>query len=77
MATNEELTEMVTTLQRQMKRLVDDRSIGAAIDGKFTLKWPARIQGPDGNAYILVREQGGNLALHNASDVTKDDWTDE
>ena len=70
------LEDRVQTLEREMSRLLTDRSIGSALDGKFTLKWPVRIKGPDGAAYILVREEGGNLALHAAEDVSKDDWVD-
>jgi hypothetical protein len=76
MPTLEELTETVTTLERHMKRLTDDRSIGAAIDGKFSLKWPVRIQGPNGDAYIVVRKPGGLLATVPAAEFEVGDWTD-
>ena len=77
------MTSMVTDfedrllkLERQMSRLKDDRSVGAVFDGKFSLKWPARIQGPNGDAYIVVRKPGGILATVAADSYTSDDWTD-
>lgn len=72
-----DLEDRVALLERQLASLSDDPSVGSVLrPGKFTLKYPTRIQGPDGAAYILVREQGGNLALKPANEVSPDDWTD-
>mgnify|MGYP001596238694 CR=1 FL=1 len=70
------LEERVAKLERLLARLTEDRSIGSAIGGTMSLKWKQRIQGPNGNAYVLVREAGGNLALVAAATVTDADWSD-
>lgn len=63
-------------LERQMSRLLSNRSLASAVDGPFSLKFPQRIQGPNGDAYILVREAGGNLALVASANVASGDWSD-
>ena len=65
-------------LERDLARLKDDPSVGQILaPGKFGMKWPARIQGPNGDAYILIREPSGWLTTIAASDFSKDDWTDD
>ncbi len=73
---DDELMRRIEVLERSMARLVDSRSIGSAIAGTFSLKFPQRIQGPNGDAYILVREAGGNLALVAAANASSSDWSD-
>ena len=62
-------------LERIVARLTADRSIGSAVDGTFSLKWKTRIQGPNGEAYIVVRETGGNLAVVAAASAADSDWS--
>lgn len=72
----EESEARLATLERQMKRLLSDRSIGAALDGSFALKWPSRVMGPEGDTYIIVRQPGGLLSSVPISTYNKDGWTD-
>lgn len=74
--TDNELMRRIELLERTVARLVDSRSIGSAIAGTFSLKFPQRIQGPNGDPYILVREVGGNLSLVAAANVSSSDWSD-
>lgn len=70
------LGDRLVTLERQMARLKDDRSIGAVFDGKLSLKWPVRIQGPNGDAYIIIRTAGGTLSSVPAAEYTDSLWVD-
>lgn len=76
MLTNESDEARLNTLERQMKRLLEDRSIRSALDGSFANKWPSRIMGPEGDAYIIVRQPGGVLSSVPISEYSADDWTD-
>lgn len=72
----EEAEARLNTLERQMKRLLSDRSIGAALDGSFALKWPSRVMGPTGDTYVIVRQPGGLLSSVPISSYSDDGWTD-
>ena len=76
MATNEELEQRINQLESALSQLKSDASVGSVFGGKFSLKWPARIQGPNGDAYIVVRQAGGVLSSVPAAEYTDDDWTD-
>ena len=69
--------DRIHALETALAELKGDRSIGAAIGGKFSLKFPARAQGPEGSAYILVRESGGYAKFIDAPDIEDSDWSDE
>ena len=67
--------ERLAELERTVASLAADKSIGSAVDGTFSLKWKTRIQGPNGEAYIVVREAGGNLAVVAAATAADSDWS--
>ena len=68
--------DLLIQLSREMSRLKDDRSVGAVFDGKFSLKWPTRIQGPNGDPYIIIRQAGGVLSSVPAAEYSADQWVD-
>lgn len=75
--TPQSLEDRVALLERQLASLNDDPSVGAILKpGKFSLKWPARIQGPNGDAYIVVRQAGGVLSSVPAAEYSDSQWHD-
>lgn len=71
-----EIEDRIARLERDIARLKADRSVGSAFDGSLSLKWKQRVQGPNGTAYILIREAGGNAAFADASTAVDADWSD-
>ena len=75
MATNEELEQRINQLESALSQLKSDASVGSVFGGKFSHKYPARFQSPEGGAYILVRETGGNATFVSAPGSSSD-WSD-
>ena len=77
MASVEELEELVLELRRDLDEA--ERAIAALTheaQRPFALRFPTRIQGPEGAAYIVVRASGGNLTTVAASGAGSSDWSD-
>jgi len=72
---DEALEARIQYLERVVARLMDDRSVGSVRDGTLSLKWKQRAQGPTGEAYILVRQAGGNAAFVAAASAVDSDWS--
>lgn len=75
------IEQQVAQLERdvaEMQRVIADLRAEPSlpIDKRmFSLKWPMRIQGPEGTAYIMHRETGGHLVTTPVTEFTKDDWS--
>ena len=69
------LTRELATTRRLLDRLLAS-SVGRAVDGTPSQRWPSRFQAPDGTAYILRRAAGGNASFIAAAGVADSDWSD-